>query len=127
MQYIPIERIIKITKDELVYTNDRGESASIDLIACSKSYMAHRIKEQNINPNFNETIRPVGARCFANDYAYYEFYATDHVRFYLKMKNTLWTKMLDKISWNWRRNYFIKFYAIQEMLNSAGYTTLDLT
>lgn len=127
MENIPLERIIKVEKDQLIYQDDRGDHASIDLLSCANSYKAQDVLRNNINPSYDRSLRCIGERYFGNDCAYFELYNIGHVRFVIKMKSTLWKRLLDKISWNWRRKYFNQFYSFQKMLNSAGYTTLDLT
>jgi hypothetical protein len=126
MENIPFERIIKVEKDQLIYLDDRGDYARIDLLSCANSYKAQYVLQNNINPDYDRSILCVGERYFGGDCAYFELYTIGHTRFYLKMKSTLWTRVLDKIGWNWRSKYFTRFYSFQKMLNSAGYTTLDL-
>lgn len=127
MDNVPLERIIKVKKDQLIYQDNRGDYASVDLLSCVNSFEAQNFLQNNTNPNFDKPSRCVGERYFGDDYAYYEFYDNGHTRFYIKMKSSIWTRLLDKIGWNWRIKYFEKFYSIQKMLNLAGYTSMDLT
>ena len=118
---IPIENIIKITSEELIFKNDDGKTEKINLVECAKNYDL----AQGISPEQRAgSLKCIGGRCFP----FFEFFTTiHHTRFYISLKNTAFTRFLKKIGWDPYTKEHSEFYAMQRKLNALGFTSLDLT
>ena len=122
MRKIRIDKITEITKDKLYYKDNDGNVAFIELNECANNYEStHDVKQQD------KVIRCVGERLFG-EYAYYEFYTTDHTQFYMELQTNRIKRFISRtIGWNFHRKDFQLFYSVQKQLNANGWTTLDLS
>ena len=118
---IPFDNIIEMTSEELVYKNEDGEIKRVNLDECAKNYDL----TQGITPEQRAgRLKCIGGRCFP----FFEFFTpTHHTRFYIPLKKTAWTRILQKIRWNPYCKQYSEFYAFQRKLNDLGFTSLDLT
>ncbi len=123
MQTIHISRIVDVTRERIIFRDEQGHIASIELEPCADRYAAAH-PETDLS---GKSIRCVGVRCFG-EYAYYEFCAEEPIRFYLNLKTSRMQKIITRLTgWNFHTKAFEQFYSVQKRLNSAGWTTLDLT
>lgn len=122
MSKICIRDVVEITDDRIIYRDERGDTAFIELAPCSNSF---EIKH-NITTEAGK-VRTVGERFFGEN-AYYELYDIGHTRLYLKLKTNRIQKLISKVfKWNFHAKEFQLFYSIQTQLNAHGWTTLDLS
>lgn len=118
---IPFENIIEITSQELIFKNDYGKNEKINLDECAKNFDL----VQGIPPEQQEgRLKCIGGRYFP----FFEFFTpTHHIRFYIPLKETTFTRFLKKIGWDPHSKERSEFYAFQKKLNALGFTSLDLT
>ena len=129
-----MDRIIRITENELLFYDDRWDTNSLDLRQCRDRFRKHLVEHQSDFPSLNiAAIQDEGFRCVADrditctDGPYFEFYDWPHIRFVLKWKKNVFTKLLDFIGWNWKAKYIMKFHNIQRQITEAGWTSFDLS
>jgi len=122
MNIVHISDIVEITKDKIIFRDDRGDIDFIELEPCANSYDAvHKTTPSD------RKMRCVGIRFFG-DYAYYELYTIGHTHIFMNLRKNLVKKAISKMfGINFHAKDFEKFYSIQKQLNENGWTTLDLT
>ena len=119
---IDIRRIVEITDNAIVYKDDRGDTAMIELSPCANNW-----EKQHQKTAEKGVSRCVGDRCFG-EYAYYELYDIGHTRFYLDLRTSKIKKWIGRlIEWNFHQREFELFHSVQKQLNAHGWTTADLT
>lgn len=119
---IDIRRIVEITDNAIVYKDDRGDTAMIELSPCANNW-----EKQHQKTAEKGMPRCVGDRCFG-EYAYYELYDIGHTQFYLDLRTSKIKKWIGRlIEWNFHQREFELFYSVQKQLNAHGWTTADLT
>ena len=118
---IPFDDVIEITSEAIFYKKGYLDTKKIDLNECARNYcLAQRISSDENNGR----LKCVGGRCFP----FFEFFTAEHhTRIYLPLKETFFTRFLQKIRLNPYSKEHSKFLALQKKLNAAGFTTLDLT
>ena len=122
MNKISIHDILDITDSRLIYRNETGGSAFIELALCAEMHE----KECGITAKPGE-LRSVRERSFS-EFAYYELYDAEHTRLFLELRTGKIKKLLSKaFGWNFHAKQFALFYSVQRRLNAHGWTTLDLS
>ena len=118
---IPFDDVIEITSEAIFYKKGYLDTKKIDLNECVRNYcLAQRISSDENNVR----LKCVGGRCFP----FFEFFTAEHhTRIYIPLKETFFTRFLQKIRLNPYAKEHSKFLALQKKLNAAGFTTLDLT
>ena len=118
---IPFDDVMEITSEAIFYKKGYLDTKKIDLNECARNYCL----AQRISPDENNgRLKCVGGRCFP----FFElFTAEHHTRIYIPLKETFFTRFLQKIRLNPYAKEHSKFLALQKKLNAAGFTTLDLT
>lgn len=114
---LPLDNIVRIEENLLIYKDEQGAEKSLDLSECADNY--RRMQELFIG---DMGLCCVGERFF-DIYTYYEFYAQEQIRFYTEIKR----KMFDGkfgIKPFLHKGKYKKFEKIEQMLNEAGYTTV---
>lgn len=100
---IDISRIIKIANDRIIYHDDRGDTAFIELEPCANSYA----KQHGLT--ISNGIRCVGERFFG-EYAYYELYDIGHTHLFMKLKTNKIESFISTITgWNFHKKSFQQF------------------
>ena len=117
MIQLPIENIINIEDNMLIYKDAKGDTQSIDLLVCADNY--RRLQEVFIG---EMGLRCVGERFF-DKYSFYEFYGSEQVQFFIDVKRALFDGKYGLKPFLHKRKYK-KFMKIEQMLNQAGYTTV---
>lgn len=118
---IPFANIIEMISEELIYKNEDDEIKKVNLDECAKNYDL----TQDITPEQRVGhLKCIGCSCFP----FFEFFTpTHHTRFYIPLKKTAWTSILQKIRLDPYRKQYSDFYAFQRKLNDLGFTSHDLT
>ena len=130
-----INSIVEITNTELIYREDRGDLISIDLGKCRDRYIKYINSHLAEYPELkgkpienNSGFKCVADRYFSDQgYAYFEFYEWPRVRFEIRMKNKAIKRFLPFVNSYYQRISYQQFHAIQLLLQSAGWTTYDLS
>ena len=118
---IPFDDVREITSEAIFYKIGYLDTKKIDLNECARNYCLAQGKSPNKN---NGRLKCVGGRCFP----FFEFFTAEHhTRIYIPLKETFFTRFLQKIRLNPYAKEHSKFHALQKKLNAAGFTTLDLT
>ena len=118
---VSIDDVKEITSEAIFYKKGYSDTKKIDLNECTRNfYLA-----QGIPPYENSGgLKCVGGRCFP----FFEFFTPEHhTRIYIPLKKTVFARFLQKIRLNPYAKERSKFYAFQKQLNTAGFTTFDLT
>ena len=118
---IPFDDVGEITSEAIFYKKGYPDTKKIDLNECVRNYCL----AQGISPDKNNgRLKCVGGRRFP----FFEFFTTEHhTRIYIPLKETSFTRFLQKIRLDPYAKEYSKFHALQKKLNAAGFTTLDLT
>lgn len=118
---IPFNDVREITPEAIFYKKGYLDTKKIDLNECARNYYLSK----GISPDeSNGRLKCVGGRRFP----FFEFFTTEHhTRVYIPLKETFFTRFLQKIRLNPYAKEHSKFHALQKKLNDAGFTTLDLT
>jgi len=126
VETVDFKNIIEVTTKELIYKNSDGAVKKIALSECVKNFEAINGEARN---HLGEKLNCVGGRFFSETYhsAFYEFFAQNHIRFSLELKQSKFRSFLLKIGLSAYRNEFSLFYSLQKRLNAVGYTAMDLT
>ena len=118
---VPLDHIVVITSEELIFKNNFGETERINLVECAKNFdLAQGIStEQRAG-----RLQCVGGRRFP----FFELFTPNHhTRLFIPLKTTAVKRFLKKIGWNPYSKEYSAFFAFQRKLNALGFTTLDLT
>jgi len=118
---VPLDDVKEITLEAIFYKRGYSDTKKIDLNECAGNFdLAQGISQDDKKSG----LKCVGGRCFP----FFEFFTTEHhTRIYIPLKQTVFTRFLQKIGLNPYAKKRSKFYAFQKKLNAAGFTTLDLT
>ena len=118
---ISLDDVGEITSEAIFYKKGYLDTKKIDLNECARNYCL----AQGISPDENNgRLKCVGGRRFP----FFEFFTAEHhTRIYIPLKETFFTRFLQKIRLNPYSKERSKFYAFQIKLNNLGFTTLDLT
>ena len=118
---IPFDDVREITSEAIFYKKGYLDTKKIDLNECARNYCLAQGKSPNEN---NGRLKCVGGRCFP----FFEFFTAEHhTRIYIPLKETFFTRFLQKIRLNPYAKEHSKFCAFQRKLNDLGFTSLDLT
>lgn len=124
MEKIDIRNITEINDDGIVYRNEQGKAAFIELAPCVENFA----KEYGIDKE-QMRYRCVGIRCFGvlSDYAYFELFTKEHTQIYIKLKTNPLKRFITKVvGWNFHTKEYGLFYSVQKALLSHGWSTYDL-
>ena len=118
---VALSDIVDMSDGVLQYKNGIGETIRVDLDQCSENFYA----AQGVSLKQDAgRLKGIGGRFFP----YFEIFTLPHhTRIYLPLKQTAWTRFLQKLRLDPYRKQHTEFYAFQRKLNAMGYTSLDLS
>ncbi len=106
------------------FFDERVNTDYIDLDECAQNF-ADVYHKSFLNKT---DLKCVGDRLLYGEYVYFEFYAKEHVQFFLLLKTNILKGLIERlIGWNFYTREAKAFNSLQRQLNSHGWTTLDLS
>lgn len=131
MKTYPLNRIIEITHDIVRYCDDDGTEKEFPLKECNANWISYmrenlhsfmKFDGSPLDDNFANESVCVAERDWFAEHPYFEFYASERIRFEIVPKRRLW----DYLFRYWRQRYHKEFYAVQRRLNAVGWSSFDL-
>lgn len=128
MKEIDIRNIIEITAGRILYRDEQGNAASIELEPCADIF-----DRENHLARLSGALRCVGDRYWTrfngDRVVYYELYTSgEHTRLYLELKTNFVKRLIEKVfGWNFYTKEYSLFHSVQKRLAAHGWTTYDRT
>lgn len=125
----PLENIVEITADRLIYVDDEHIRHEIDFYECRKNWVQYANAADFVTwegepaPKIKvEESFCVGERDWFAERPYFLFYSEPKICFEITPQKTIF----DIFNKNWRNKYCKKFCNVQFSLEDAGLKTFDM-
>lgn len=124
-----ISSIIEITKDRLIFTNNKNQLQEIDFYECRKNWVEYfnnnefvTFEGDPVPKTSMEENTCVGERDWFFEKPYYEFYSNPKIRFEIHPKK----RLFDYLYKYWHQRYYPEFCKVDSELHKVGLCTFDL-